>query len=129
MNIRDYSKDDKGFCSKLLKEQGIKEKDFVFEDDLTMVFTQDNGDIGFFSIRDTENVWVTHFIIDKKKRGAELARKSFSLMRELLGSWGIKKVVFSPPADDERFNRLIRLYFKVEPYAYGNESNYYLISL
>jgi len=130
MNVIPFSKKHGDICGDMLYRQNIKERDHVYEKDHTFIFLIEGGVAGFFSYRPEEDkIWLTHFILDEDFRNFQNARDAFDIVKTTMRWLNKDKVYFTPPAKDERFNRLIRLYFSVVPFKTDDETNYYLIEL
>lgn len=110
-----------------LQDEGIPEKDMVFEDEITMV-----SDLGFFTIRIVENIaQVVHFLVWPEKRVWHNSIRLYRDIKNILIDLGFVSFIAASPVGHKSWPQLFCICGgkkSVKLYAEKDNIQYYVIN-
>lgn len=121
--IRTYTPDDKEYIVNALIDEGLTEDEMTFETDETYL-----SDVGFFSYREGEYPQMTHFYVDKDKRGFDNARKLIRQFWKLMIEKGVLFYIMEIPKSKPYIARFAK-YLKGNEYYKKDGNRYYYIPI
>lgn len=129
LTLRRYKETDDAELKEMLKAEDVKEEDMSY-DNLETYILEDDEILGFFSIK-TE--WdfpsLQHFVIKQNNRSPKVARALIRFFVAIIKLKGIKKAIIHVSENKKYLNKFVRYFFRVQPYAFRDDRNWYLVTI
>jgi len=129
--LRRYIYNDREILDEMLLTEGLLESELPqkgYESYDTFVLDDDGMIKGFFSIK---NEWgfpsLEYFCTKREYRSPELARELTRAFTGVIKINGFKKAIVH--ATKEQIGKYIEYYWKTKPYAYKNDTAWYLVEV
>jgi hypothetical protein len=132
MIIRPYTADDGRFLGEMLLAEGLEPDEMDFTSNETFVCISRNAVVGFYTYKMEKSFpHLQHYCVSREARNGTLdvARVLIRDFRRRIKGLGYLKAIVNSPKHKRKISRLIRWYFKAEPYGTDDGHKFFLVNI